>query len=334
MRAASTAQGGVGRYSWQFNDGSAPEETTSPSVSHEFPEPGLYLVALTVYAKDGTSIGTARVIGTGRPGPTAAFALTTNSPTAGQPVAFDGSGSSVPGGSIASYSWNFGDGSATGTGVAPSHIYAAAGTYAVTLTVTDSFGQTASVSRSVVVAAHVFSGGGSGGGGGEETGTTSGGASTPAPATPAQVAPIGTTAVIPPDSNFMAVAASVSAKTGAITFTESVGNPGTFRWLLTFQNGRFGVFAASISKCRKGFVRLSGRCRPSRIVFAKGSMLVAGPGVVRFTLKPSRSALKALKNALQKRKGIPVVATFTFQSSRGGSPVSHTQVLTVKLKKK
>lgn len=34
-----------------------------------------------------------------------------------------------------SYSWNFGDGTAAETAVAPSHLYAAAGTYAVTLTV-------------------------------------------------------------------------------------------------------------------------------------------------------------------------------------------------------
>jgi hypothetical protein len=43
--------------------------------------------------------------------------------------------------------------------------------------------------------------------------------------------------------------------------------------------------------------------------------------------------LKALKNALKQRKGVPVAATFTFKSSRGGSAVSHTQSLTVKLKK-
>ena len=37
------------------------------------------------------------------------------------------------------YAWDFGDGS-TGSGVAPEHIYAAPGTYEVTLTVTDSAG--------------------------------------------------------------------------------------------------------------------------------------------------------------------------------------------------
>ena len=55
---------------------------------------------------------------------------------AGQPVSFDGSGSSDPDGNALTYAWAFGDGG-TGTGVAPSHTYALAGSYLVTLTVTD-----------------------------------------------------------------------------------------------------------------------------------------------------------------------------------------------------
>ena len=51
-------------------------------------------------------------------------------------ITFDGSGSSDPDGSIASYDWTFGDGS-TGVGVKPTHTYAAPGTYTVSLTVTD-----------------------------------------------------------------------------------------------------------------------------------------------------------------------------------------------------
>ncbi len=62
---ASTAPGGVSHYNWQFNDGpglSTPTETTTPSVTHKFPEAGTYVVALTVFAPDGTSIGTAREV--------------------------------------------------------------------------------------------------------------------------------------------------------------------------------------------------------------------------------------------------------------------------------
>ncbi len=68
-------------------------------------------------------------------------------------ASFDGSGSSDADGTIAGYAWNFGDGTAHGTGATPSHTYAAAGTYTVTLTVTDDDGATGTVSHDVTVAA-------------------------------------------------------------------------------------------------------------------------------------------------------------------------------------
>lgn len=46
-----------------------------------------------------------------------------------------------PGGSISSYSWTWGDGSATSTGVTASHTYTKAGTYTITLAITDSYGE-------------------------------------------------------------------------------------------------------------------------------------------------------------------------------------------------
>jgi len=76
--------------------------------------------------------------------------------TVGTPVVFDGSGSSDVDGTIASYAWDFGDGS-TGTGVSPSHAYAAPGTYTVTLTVTDDGGLTASATTSATIAAQALS---------------------------------------------------------------------------------------------------------------------------------------------------------------------------------
>ena len=66
---------------------------------------------------------------------------------------FNADGSSDPDGSIASYAWDFGD-STTGTGVTPSHTYAAGGTYQVILTVTDNQGATNSVTQALTVVAN------------------------------------------------------------------------------------------------------------------------------------------------------------------------------------
>ena len=80
--------------------------------------------------------------------PTASFTSTTSNLTA----ALNGSASSDPDGTIASYAWNFGD-STTGTGATVSHPYATAGTYQVTLTVTDNGGATGTVTKAVTVTA-------------------------------------------------------------------------------------------------------------------------------------------------------------------------------------
>jgi hypothetical protein len=52
---------------------------------------------------------------------------------------------------VAAYSWDFGDGSAPGSGAQPSHPYGSAGTYQVTLTVTDAAGASNSVTHTVTV---------------------------------------------------------------------------------------------------------------------------------------------------------------------------------------
>jgi len=63
---------------------------------------------------------------------------------------FDGSGSSDADGTIIAYSWNFGDGNG-GSGQTTSHSYVSAGTYSVTLTVTDNEGATGGDTQSVTV---------------------------------------------------------------------------------------------------------------------------------------------------------------------------------------
>jgi DNA/RNA endonuclease G (NUC1) len=60
----------------------------------------------------------------------------------GDSVTLSGAGSLDPNGTIVSYSWTFGDGSAQVDGVTATHTYAQDGAYTVTLTVTDDAGYT------------------------------------------------------------------------------------------------------------------------------------------------------------------------------------------------
>jgi PKD repeat protein len=133
-----------------------------------------------------------------------------------------------------------------------------------------------------------------------------------------------------PNSSFTAKARA-NPKNGAITVVVSVVNPGRFSWLATFANGKFGAFSSKA--CKVGFVKLVGKCRPAKIVYAKGSATISGAGTATFTFKPSASARKALANARKRKKRLLVTIKFAFQSSLGGPPASATLSLTVKLKK-
>jgi YVTN family beta-propeller protein len=83
-------------------------------------------------------------------GPSAAFTAT---PSGGS-VSFNASGSADPDGSVASYSWSFGDGtSATTSAPTISHTYAPGGSYTATLTVTDNEG----CSTTVIFTGHTVS---------------------------------------------------------------------------------------------------------------------------------------------------------------------------------
>ena len=84
--------------------------------------------------------------------PTAVATATPTSGTASLVVAFSGSGSSDPDGTISSYAWQFGDGT-TGVGATPSHTYTTSGTYSAILTVTDNGGLTNAATRTISVTA-------------------------------------------------------------------------------------------------------------------------------------------------------------------------------------
>ncbi len=252
-------------------------------------------------------------------------ALGIGAATAGQPASFTSSAADPYG--AFDPSWTFGDGG-TATGPSPSHTYATAGEYTLTVTPKDALtGSTGSTIVTTVTVAPppppagpVVP---------PPVTTTSSVTTTGSTATSSSVA---TTQPVSPNSAFVAQAGGINAATGAITLKATFSDPGTLSWGATFANGKFGAFASS-AKCKKGQLRLRGRCLPAKITFAKGSQALAAAGSVAITLKPSAAALKALKAALKQKKGVPVSIVLSFQSSRGGTPVSHAQTVTVKLKK-
>jgi PKD repeat protein len=69
-------------------------------------------------------------------------------------IQFSGSTTGSQGATIASYRWDFGDCSPADSEPNPTHVFAAAGTYAVALTITDSRGQADTADREIVVTAY------------------------------------------------------------------------------------------------------------------------------------------------------------------------------------
>jgi alpha-tubulin suppressor-like RCC1 family protein len=124
---------GAASYDWDFGDGSA--HGTTPNADHAYVSAGNYGWLLTVSqsAQTCTRAGHVSVA-------TCAMACTaevTGQAQTDEAVPFSGAatmgiycGSASP-----TFDWNFGDGSAHGSGENASHIYAAAGTYTWTLTV-------------------------------------------------------------------------------------------------------------------------------------------------------------------------------------------------------
>ena len=86
-----------------------------------------------------------------RIGPSPSFTAPTAAQHTGTAVSFPGSASSEVANPISAYVWSYGDGSPTTTGSTGSHTYYKAGTYVVSLTVSDSTGATnASIERRAI----------------------------------------------------------------------------------------------------------------------------------------------------------------------------------------
>jgi PKD repeat protein len=130
-------------YAWDFGDGTT---ASGPAVSHPYASPGPYAVTLTVTGSDGATASVTRSLTPSDAPPVAVFTVSCS----GRTCNVDGSGSSDAEGPIASYAWGFGDGSVA-SGASAAHTYPLSGSYAITLTVRDNAGGTATTSQPVTI---------------------------------------------------------------------------------------------------------------------------------------------------------------------------------------
>ncbi|WP_123380363.1 LamG-like jellyroll fold domain-containing protein, partial [Pseudokineococcus lusitanus] len=135
---SSDAEGAV-TYAWSFGDGATASTATA---QHTYAAAGSYEVTLVVTDTAGHTATAKRTVEVTAPAPvdgppTAAFTAATTD----LQVRVDGTGSSDAEGAV-TYAWSFGDGATASTATAQ-HTYAAAGSYEVTLVVTDTAGHTA-----------------------------------------------------------------------------------------------------------------------------------------------------------------------------------------------
>ncbi|MBM7071987.1 immune inhibitor A [Shewanella sp. 202IG2-18] len=138
----SNANGGSGEYQfeWNFGDGST---STEISPTHSYQTAGNYGVTLTITDSENRTESVSENVEVYLP-ITAAFSQSVNN------LAVIFTNNSAGGKGEVRYEWGFGDGNIS-TQQSPNHTYNRAGTYQVTLLVTDEENSTKSVSKSVTV---------------------------------------------------------------------------------------------------------------------------------------------------------------------------------------
>jgi PKD repeat protein len=150
---ASLSSGDIASFSWDFGDG---RHGSGMTTEHKFDAAGTYHVTLTITDPFGrTASTTLTIVVAAAANPTASFVFSPTAPRINQTIAFNASASRAGlGQSIASYTWDFGDGTPRVTTTQPTinRVYGVAATYNVTLLVTDTAGKFAVLTVSVTVA--------------------------------------------------------------------------------------------------------------------------------------------------------------------------------------
>ena len=134
----------TGSYLWNFGNGST---STQQSPSSIFTNSGSYTVTLTTTTPCG-SHSVQKALTVVAVAPSACFSVSNDNCTAPCTVSFTNCSQNAT-----SYTWNFGDGTASSTVPNPSHTYQNSGNYTVTLTALLN-GQTSSSSKTVTIMAN------------------------------------------------------------------------------------------------------------------------------------------------------------------------------------
>ncbi len=140
---SSISSGSISTYNWNFGDGNT---STNQNPNNIYANAGTYNVRLLVTSNNGCIDSIVKPITVYA---RATVGFNTSDVCFGNPANFS-STSSVAGGSLTIFLWNFGDGNTSAT-PGTSNIYTAPGTYHVTLTVTTNNGCIDSFSKNVNV---------------------------------------------------------------------------------------------------------------------------------------------------------------------------------------
>ncbi|MBL7488384.1 PKD domain-containing protein [Frankia sp. AgB1.9] len=148
--AAASAPGGapISRYVFDFGDGTTAVSSSSPQAAHNYLVKGDYAVVVTVFDSTGVSSQASELVIVDE----GIVPVLQVRPAGDNSLMITADGSQSRGGSGLTYRFDWGDRTAATLGAAStaSHTYAAAGTYTMTLTVTDSAGRSSDNARATV----------------------------------------------------------------------------------------------------------------------------------------------------------------------------------------
>jgi PKD repeat protein len=140
--------------SWDFDDGSGESDDDDETPDHTFDQAGNYTVTATVTDSSGRTVSDSILITVEPPPPPPPLTrvnIISNDTEGVAPASFEFRARVVGGIEPYTYSWDFGDGSGESNERIVVHTFDQAGTYVVTVMVTDSSGRTVSDSILIIV---------------------------------------------------------------------------------------------------------------------------------------------------------------------------------------